>query len=80
MMAQFPEEVQLTDRKEREQVGKQINEGFARVEKQEMPGGVADIPTQPVAPKLSEDDIRRLVGEGNFQSAKEGGQHNSINS
>ncbi|MFD1887740.1 hypothetical protein [Paenibacillus wenxiniae] len=79
-MAQFPEKVQLTDRKEREQVGRQINEGFARVEKQEVPGGATDIPTLPIAPKLSEDDIRRMVGEGNFQSAKEGGQHHSINS
>ncbi len=79
-MAEFPEKVQLTDRREREQIGRQVNEGFARVEKQEVPGGKTDIPTQPIAPKLSEDDIRRLVGEGNFQSAKEGGQHNSINS
>lgn len=79
-MAEFPKKVQLPDRQEREQVGRQINEGFARVEKQEVPGGATDIPTQPIAPKLSEDDIRRLVGEGNFKSAKDGDHHSSINS
>ncbi|RNF41184.1 hypothetical protein [Planococcus salinus] len=67
-------------RQERERIGRQTNAGFARVERMEVEQGADDIPTGEVAQELSEEEIRRRVGEGNYSSAKDDRQTNSINS
>lgn len=74
-----PEE-KYTSRNEREEVGRRTNAGFARVERVEYEEGASDIPTGPVGQKLTEEEIRRRVGEGNFDTAKDDRQTNSINS
>lgn len=74
-----PEE-KYTSRTEREEIGRRTNAGFARVERAEVEDGASDIPTGPVGKKLTEDEIRRRVGEGNFETAKDDRQTNSINS
>lgn len=72
-------EVTYTSREERERIGKQTNAGFARVEKTdyEVEG---NIPTGDIGAPLTEEEIRRRVGEGNFESAKDDNQTGSINS
>ncbi|ETP68062.1 hypothetical protein HF394_16420 [Planococcus glaciei] len=74
-----PEE-QYASRKEREEIGRRTNAGFARVERTEVEEGASEIPTGPIGQKLSEEEIRRRVGEGNFETAKDDRQTNSINS
>ena len=74
-----PEET-YSSRAERERIGRQTNAGFARVERTEIEDGAVDIPTGPIGQKLTEEDIRRRVGQGNFDSAKDDNQTNSINS
>ncbi|KOF08918.1 hypothetical protein AC739_17565 [Planococcus glaciei] len=74
-----PEE-QYTSRTEREEIGRRTNAGFARVERAEVEEGASEIPTGPIGQKLSEEEIRRRVGEGNFETAKDDRQTNSINS
>ncbi|WP_234414422.1 hypothetical protein [Paenibacillus sp. CAA11] len=56
------------------------NEGFARVERAEVEPGTVEIPTGQVGSPLSEEEIRRRVGTGNFESAKNDKQSTSINS
>lgn len=80
MAAENKPEERYTSRQEREAIGRQTNAGFARVERVEMEEGASDIPTGGIAEKLSEEEIRRRVGEGNFESAKDDRQTNSINS
>lgn len=74
-----PEE-QYTSRTEREAIGRRTNAGFARVERVEVEQGASDLPTGPIGQKLTEEEIRRRVGEGNFDTAKDDRQTNSINS
>ncbi|RAZ68340.1 hypothetical protein [Planococcus maitriensis] len=74
-----PEE-RYTSRSEREEIGRRTNAGFARVERVEVDEGANDLPTGAVGEKLSEEEIRRRVGEGNFETAKDDRQSNSINS
>ncbi len=73
------EDTETMSRREREEVGRRSNEGFERVERTDYDPG-SDIPTGPAIKKLSEDEIRRRVGDGNFESAKNDGQSSSINS
>ncbi|MET3574165.1 hypothetical protein ACFFIY_01340 [Bhargavaea ullalensis] len=68
------------DRQTREELGRQTNAGFARVERTEIDDGSIDIPTEPVLEPLSEEEIRRRVGSGNFEAAKDDKQTGSINS
>lgn len=76
-----PEDTQTMTREEREAVGRRANAGFAQVERADTEaGGSGEIPTGPVIKRLSEEEIRRRVGDGNFDSAKEDGQSPSINS
>ncbi|WP_172193724.1 hypothetical protein [Saccharibacillus qingshengii] len=76
-----PEDTEVMTREEREAAGRRANAGFARVERTETEdGGTGEIPTGPVIKKLSEAEIRRRVGDGNFDSAKDDGQTPSINS
>lgn len=75
-----PEDTETMTRQQREEAGRRTNEGFARVERTDYKPGSEDIPTGPAIKKLSEDDIRRRVGDGNFESAKKDGQGSSINS
>jgi len=72
-------EVTYTSREERERIGRQTNAGFARVEKTdyEVEGG---IPMGDIGAPLTEEEIRRRVGEGNFEAAKDDNQTGSINS
>lgn len=72
-------EVTYTSREERERIGRQTNAGFARVEKTdyEVEGG---IPMSDIGAPLTEEEIRRRVGEGNFEAAKDDNQTGSINS
>lgn len=79
-MSNDPEKVEVTSREEREAIGRNANAGFARVERAELADGVTEIPTQPVAKQLTEDEIRERVGSGNFEAAKNDGQTGSINS
>lgn len=74
-----PEDTESMTREEREAAGRRTNAGFARVERTET-GDDGSIPTGPVIRQLSEDEIRRRVGDGNFESAKQDGQGASINS
>lgn len=74
-----PEE-KYTSRTEREEIGRRTNAGFARVERVEIEEGATDIPTGPIGKKLTEEEIRRRVGQGNFETAKDDRQTNSINS
>ncbi|WP_298828279.1 hypothetical protein [uncultured Planococcus sp.] len=74
-----PEET-YTSRAERERIGRETNAGFARVERAEREDSSTDIPTGPIGRKLTEDEIRQRVGQGNFDSAKDDNQTNSINS
>lgn len=69
-----------TSRTEREEIGRRTNAGFARVERVEVEEGARDIPTGPIGQKLTEEEIQRRVGKGNFESAKDDRQTNSINS
>lgn len=73
-------EDQYTSRIERERIGRQTNAGFARVERVEIDEGASDIPTGTIGQKLTEEEIRRRVGQGNFETAKDDRQTNSINS
>ncbi|QSF43772.1 MULTISPECIES: hypothetical protein [Paenibacillus] len=67
-------------REEREQIGRRTGAGFARVERTEATEGSTNIPTGSIGAELTEDEIRRLVGSGNFESAKNDRQSGSINS
>ncbi|UQZ36700.1 hypothetical protein C2I18_26115 [Paenibacillus sp. PK3_47] len=67
-------------REEREQIGRQTNAGFARVERMEVAEGSADIPTGAIGEALTEEEIRRRVGTGNFEAAKNDTQQSSTNS
>lgn len=67
-------------REEREQLGRQVNARFAEGERMEVEDGSQNIPTAPIDLELSEEEIRRRVGSGNFESAKDDRQTNSINS
>lgn len=69
-----------TSRAERERIGRQTNSGFARVERAETENGSTDIPTGPIGSKLTEEEVRKRVGQGNFDSAKDDNQTGSINS
>lgn len=74
------EEKTYESREEREQIGRQTNARFAQGEKSEMEDGAERIPTSPVDRVLSDEEIRKRVGSGNFDSAKNDRQTNSINS
>lgn len=74
-----PEET-YSSRAERERIGRATNSGFARVERAETGNSSTEIPTGPIGQKLTEEEIRRRVGQGNFDSAKDDNQTNSINS
>lgn len=69
-----------SSRAERERIGRQTNSGFARVERAETESGSTNIPTGPIGSKLTEEEIRKRVGQGNFDSAKDDNQTGSINS
>ncbi|MDO3412365.1 hypothetical protein QWJ34_21555 [Saccharibacillus sp. CPCC 101409] len=76
-----PEDTETMTREEREAVGRRANAGFARHERTEsVDAGSGDIPTRPIIKQLSEEEIRRRVGDGNFESAQNDGQTGSINS
>lgn len=75
-----PDDSSTMTREEREAVGRRINEGFARVERTEDEGVHGEIPTGPIIKKLSEEEVRRRVGDGNFDAAKGDRQTPSINS
>lgn len=70
----------ITSREERERIGRQTNAGFARVENADAKEEESDVLVSPAAPELTEEEIKKRVGAGNFESAKDDGQHNSINS
>lgn len=70
----------ITSREERERIGRQTNAGFARVENADTKEDESDVLVNPAAPELTEEEIKKRVGAGNFKSAKDDGQHNSINS
>ncbi|WP_379134168.1 hypothetical protein [Paenibacillus sp. sgz500958] len=75
-----PLETSYLSREEREQIGRRTNAGFARVEHVEVEVAASEIPTGPIAQALTEEEVRRLVGSGNFESAKDDRQTGSINS
>lgn len=79
-----PEDTEFMTRAEREEAGRRVNAGFAQYERYEHTESGQDasseIPTGPIVQKLSEEEIRRRVGEGNFDAAKNDGQSPSINS
>ncbi|MNO14896.1 hypothetical protein D3C76_45470 [compost metagenome] len=79
-MAKETELTSFSSREEREEIGRRTNAGFARVERTEVEASAGDIPTGPVAQDLSEEEIRRRVGSGNFEAAKNDLQTGSINS
>lgn len=79
-MANESDQKILSTREEREQIGRQTNAGFARVERMEVAEGAAEIPTGTIGGALTEEEIRRRVGSGNFESAKNDPQTGSINS
>lgn len=70
----------ITSREERERIGRQTNAGFARIENADAKEEESDILVSPAAPELTEEEIKKRVGAGNFESAKDDDQHNSINS
>ncbi|SET05578.1 hypothetical protein [Paenibacillus sp. NFR01] len=70
----------MLSREEREQAGRRTNAGFARVERMEVAEGSTAIPTGTIGGELTEEEIRRRVGSGNFESAKNDLQSGSINS
>ncbi|MBT2289331.1 hypothetical protein J7E73_09315 [Paenibacillus albidus] len=74
------EEKKFLTREESERIGRQTNAGFARVERTEIEEGAQEIPTAPVGQELTEEEIRRRVGSGNFEFAKDDPQSGSINS
>lgn len=80
MAADKKMEETYSSRTERERLGRQTNAGFARVERTEHEGGADDIPTGSIGQKLTEEEIQRRVGQGNFESAKDDNQTSSINS
>lgn len=73
------QQVHLT-REEREQIGRRTNAGFAKVERAAVDEGTEAIPTGSIGQPLTEEEIRRRVGSGNFESAKNDLQSGSINS
>lgn len=75
-----PQNEEATTRQEREEIGRRANEGFAKVERTDYEPGGEPIPSGPIVKRLSEEEIRRRVGNGNFDSAKNDGQAPSINS
>lgn len=79
-MANESQQMSSLTREEREQIGRQTNAGFARVERMEVSEGSADIPTGTIGQELTEEEIRRRVGSGNFEAAKNDTQTGSINS
>ncbi|WP_246187940.1 hypothetical protein [Paenibacillus tengchongensis] len=79
MDPQSGQQPQLT-REEREEIGRRTNAGFARVERTATDEGAAEIPTGPIGQQLTEEEIRRRVGDGNFEAAKNDPQMGSINS
>ncbi|OWR32597.1 hypothetical protein CDO73_03070 [Saccharibacillus sp. O23] len=74
-----PQDTEFMTREEREEVGRRINEGFAKHERTETAGS-GEIASGPIVKRLSEEEIRRRVGDGNFDAAKDDGQTPSINS
>lgn len=79
-----PEDTEFMTREEREAAGRRVNAGFAKYERYEHADSgqdaPSDIPTGPIVRQLSDEEIRRRVGEGNFDAAKNDGQSPSINS
>ncbi|OWA37497.1 hypothetical protein B9G55_05435 [Saccharibacillus sp. O16] len=74
-----PQDTEFMTREEREEVGRRINAEFAKHERTEAAGS-GEIANGPIVKRLSEEEIRRRVGDGNFDAAKNDGQTPSINS
>ncbi|AQQ51876.1 hypothetical protein [Planococcus lenghuensis] len=74
------EEKMYESREEREQIGRQTNARSAQGEKSESAGGSERVLTASIELELSDEEIRKRVGSGNFDSAKDDRQSNSINS
>ncbi|NGZ74661.1 hypothetical protein [Saccharibacillus alkalitolerans] len=76
-----PEDTEFMTKEEREEAGRRTNADFARHERTESEkSGANDVSKGPILKRLAEDDIRRRVGDGNFDASKGDDQTPSINS
>ena len=68
------------NREVREDYGRIISQKSAEQEKVELVDGATEIPTHGVNPEMTEEEIRKRVGSGNFDNAKDDRGQQSINS
>lgn len=73
-----PEDARMT-REEAEKYGREIDAKNARLENVEIAEEIT-ISTDEITPRISESEVKRRVGEQNYENMKDDSTVNSINS
>ncbi|AQQ52288.1 hypothetical protein [Planococcus lenghuensis] len=68
------------NREIREEYGRIISQKSAEQEKLELADGATEIPTHDLDMEMSDEEIKKRVGSGNFKTAKDDRNQQSINS
>ncbi|WP_438312060.1 hypothetical protein [Sporosarcina sp. FA9] len=78
-MFEKPENARIT-KDEAERYGREINARSAKFENVEVEESEMVTPPNQIPNPLTEEEIKRRVGEQNYKNSEEGGAMNSINS
>lgn len=78
-MFEKPENVRIT-KDEAEKYGREINARSAKYENVEVEESEMDTPLNQIPEPLTEEEIKKRVGEQNYKNSEDGGPMNSINS
>lgn len=78
-MFQKPEEIRMT-KEQAEKYGREIDAKNAQFENVVVPNDQVAMSEDEVPPPLSEEEIKRRVGEQNYENAKDNNIQGSINS
>ncbi|WP_342505768.1 hypothetical protein [Sporosarcina sp. FSL K6-2383] len=78
-MFEKPEEVRMT-REEMEEYGRKINARSAAYEHIEVEKDEMVLATEQISPPMTEEEVKKRVGEQNYANVQKGGTMSSINS
>ena len=78
-MFEKPEEARMTE-KEAAKYGREIDAKNAMYENVVVENSMNALSEEEIPPPISEEEIKRRVGEQNYKNIKDGGVMNSINS
>ncbi|CAM3247614.1 hypothetical protein FITA111629_12435 [Filibacter tadaridae] len=78
-MPEKPENARMTN-EEAERYGREINARSAQYENVEVESDEIAMSTDEIPPPLSEEEIKRRVGEDNYNNITKSGVMNSVNS